>query len=845
MQLIILGMYGSSTLRTILHAMGVYHSPENAENAGEKPSILQERKDISILQHEMIRAAGADWGTVSNFKLENIEEKERENFENRIREILSDLDAHKPWMISDPGLCLLFPVWRNFLESPLCIHVFGNPAIPVRFLNIGRNPPVTLRIALWEKYNLAAFKASSGLPRISLSYQFLVTNPVKTVREFYESLCASGVQGLRLPTKEEILEITTAARNSEDFFENQRNRVFLGDYINVSQTQFHKKFRNDSLLTCDANELPALSAGAEEILRQHDLHKRTLNTLETQYHDKGTELKELEILWRKADSDVEQLAKWVDMLGEDITATFNSTTWKTGAGLTNVLRKLLAIKTPTAREHIEDIFKEFHAWKARTARFQKHEDKSVPNYLFEKRQAITSFYTFTEGGQIPRWPLEIFLEISNVCDLKCAMCHTFSAFNPKRLFSIKKEERGFFSEYGALESLLKHSLRVHCFGYGEPTLHPQFQEIITYISNYEVLIDFFTNGMHLTESLCEFLVDKKVYRVVLSFSGATKEEYENVYIGGNYERVLAGISLLAKIKAKRKATFPKIEVNSMAFQHQLDRIVEFVDLMADNGVNIISLKPVTGFANIPQLHPHIAIMRPWVEGKLLEKAEIRAKERRLSFNATAFINAMKVTTEEEVVQRRKNRIVTRKRKYTSSFVPIDQLRVESEKVVIEALPEQNQESKVQIDTVYPKTKEDMQYFLDIRAPESTLDIPCCEPFKTFYVQKSGTVKPCCFGQKNSEVLLGNVNQSSAEEIWRGIGFQAVQEAILNGEYPMKICKECVAYRLYPKDHYVEHLIRAYRKWFEESFDQTFDQQLFDKALKLNDSKKIISKKTSV
>jgi len=841
MQLIILGMYGSTTLRGVLHEMGVYHGFENIGNSEEKPKILREREDISILNHEMIRTVEADWDTVSDFVVEKIAQ---ENFEDRIRDILSDLDAHKPWMISDPSLCLLFPVWRKFLEAPICIHVVGNPVIPIRFLNSAKNLPTTLSIALWEKYNLAAFKASAGLPRLSLPYQLLMTDPVRTVTKLYESLCESGVQGLHLPTREEILAITTSNKSAEDFFNNKKNNIHLNDYINPKQKQLHTMLQNASLLSCEPNELPLLSAGAREILRQHDINQRTLNMLETEYYNAGEDLKETEILWRRAEEDIVKLAKWVDMLNEDISATFNSLTWKAGVGLTEMLRRILFVKKPTAREHIEHIFKEFHHWKDNKKHLlQTQKSKSTPHYFVKKRRAITSFYAFTEGGQIPRWPLEIFLEVSNVCDLKCAMCHTFSAFNPKRLFSIKKEERGFFSEYGALESLLQHSLRVHCFGYGEPTLHPQFQEIISYISNYEVLIDFFTNGMHLTKSLCEFLVNKRVHRIVLSFSGATKEDYENIYIGGNYEKVLAGISQLAKTKVKHKSPFPKIEVNSMAFQHQLDKIVEFVDLMADHGVNIITVKPVTGFANIPQLHPHIAIMRPWVEGKLLEKATIRAEERKISFNATPFITAMKVETAEEVEQRRKNRIVTRKRKYTSSFIPIDQLRVNAEKVVAEKPPDLFRESQLQTANVdYPKTKEAMRDFLDIRAPEPTVDIPCCEPFKTFYVQKSGSVKPCCFGLKNTEVLLGNVNQNAAEEIWQGAGFQAVQQAILNGEYPMKICKECIAYKLYPKDHYVEHLIRGYSKWFEESFDQVFDPELLDKALKLDKPKKIISKR---
>ncbi len=829
MQLIILGTHESDALRQILHRMGAYHELEemNISNSEKTGNDFVDIKNISELHREMIRAGGADWDAVSDFT----DIQERKKFESRIRDILSDLDAHRPWMISDPGLCLLFPVWRKFLEVPVCIHVIGSPIAPARFLNAGGKPPIMLNIALWEKYNLAAFRASAGLPRTALSCQALMTDPVKTVTALYESLCALGVRGLRLPDEREI---SAVIGNAEDFWEKEE-AARLDDYINASQKRLYEMLRDGSLLTREANELPSLSAGAEEILRQHDdgfKHAQLTN----QWQDMAN-------LRKFANADVAKLAGWVEMLDEDICATYNSATWKTGAGLTGILRKLLFIKTPTAREHIENILGEFRNWKTGT----KHPRKKTTfssRCLTEKKRAITSFYTFIKGGSLPRWPLEIYLEISNVCDIKCAMCATFSAFNSTRLFSIREEERGFLSEYTALEPLLRHSLRVHCFGYGEPTIHPKFQEIIRYISDYEVPIDFFTNGMHLTEQLCELLVEKHVYRVVFSFSGVSKEEYENIYIGGNYEKVLAGLSRLADLKVKRKAAFPEIEVNCMGFQHQLDRIVEFVDLMAGHGVNAISLKPVDGFSNIPQLHAHIAMMRPWVEGKLLEKAGARAKERGLHFDASPFINASKVTTAEEVELCRKKRIAyATQGDAAESFIPVNRLRAEAEKIKPDKPPVRPRESAIQpMDAASPQTKDAMRDCLDIRAPEPALDIPCCEPFKTFYVKASGSVKPCCFGLNDAGTLLGDVNRNSAEEIWRGMGFQAIQEAIPDGQYSMKICRDCIALGKPPEDHYVGNLVDSYGEWFREVFGQVFDRKLWKKSLKLEDSKKIIDRR---
>ena len=101
-------------------------------------------------------------------------------------------------------------------------------------------------------------------------------------------------------------------------------------------------------------------------------------------------------------------------------------------------------------------------------------------YGYEKLESIESFLNFLEGREIPKFPLEMYLEISNVCDLKCIMCSVFSDINLNRGGVLNGLKMGFldFHALGPIEFLLKHTLRVHCFGYGEPRIHPEFLEVL-------------------------------------------------------------------------------------------------------------------------------------------------------------------------------------------------------------------------------------------------------------------------------------------------------------------------------------------------------------------------------
>ena len=87
----------------------------------------------------------------------------------------------------------------------------------------------------------------------------------------------------------------------------------------------------------------------------------------------------------------------------------------------------------------------------------------------------------------------------------------------------------------ALSEILKHALVVHAHGVGEPTLHPKFCELLHRLTHYGVLVDFFTNGMNLTDEILDAIFTSNLSDITFSISGSTKREYENVYWGGKFD----------------------------------------------------------------------------------------------------------------------------------------------------------------------------------------------------------------------------------------------------------------------------------------------------------------------
>ncbi|MBI4404502.1 MAG: radical SAM protein [Deltaproteobacteria bacterium] len=238
---------------------------------------------------------------------------------------------------------------------------------------------------------------------------------------------------------------------------------------------------------------------------------------------------------------------------------------------------------------------------------------------------MSSFIAFTNGGEEPKWPQEIFLDTSRTCNLKCVMCVHHSAENSDARHGNEEHCFADLSFFKApIQSLLPYALAVHPMGYGEPTLHPQFCSYLDYLSDYEVLIDFVSNGTRLDEKFCDFLVSRHIFAITVSFSGSTRSDYEKIYVGAKFKQVLDGMNRLKQAKGRHQSPYPLLFVNSLAFQHHLDNFVDFVELMADHGVNKIFLRPLNGVTYLPKQHDQITVFRPWKDGQNLQRALERA-----------------------------------------------------------------------------------------------------------------------------------------------------------------------------------------------------------------------------
>lgn len=293
MQILVVGMHrsGTSAVARLVNMMGAYFAPENLATSikPDNPKGHWERRDVIELHQQILASLQMSWDNVSELTADKLATlAEHAEFIPRLRDIIFNLETQRPWLVKDPRLCLLLPLWKPLLEVPICVYIYRNPIQVAKSLRTRDKFPIILGVSLWEKYNLDGLIHTADMPRVFLSHEDLLRDPVATVTKLYQNLSSIGVQGLHLPSEREITAFIDPALFHE------RSQIELQRmYLNQQQFDLLTAFQEGDIAEWT---VPALSAGAAEVL--HDYHDKLVTDQKLVMYQAEVEKRDEEIVSR-------------------------------------------------------------------------------------------------------------------------------------------------------------------------------------------------------------------------------------------------------------------------------------------------------------------------------------------------------------------------------------------------------------------------------------------------------------------------------------------------------------------------------------------------------------------
>ena len=151
-------------------------------------------------------------------------------------------------------------------------------------------------------------------------------------------------------------------------------------------------------------------------------------------------------------------------------------------------------------------------------------------------------------------PFAIDVSISSFCNLKCKFCFHYENDFKKELMDISL----FKKIVDDLEQFQRPIKKVRFSGSGESLIHPQFLEMLRYLSLSKVAetINLTTNGLLLTEQICEAIVESGLNQIYVSVEAVTSDGYYD--IAGqhvNVNKLAQMIEYLYQYKQKNNPDF--------------------------------------------------------------------------------------------------------------------------------------------------------------------------------------------------------------------------------------------------------------------------------------------------
>ena len=200
-------------------------------------------------------------------------------------------------------------------------------------------------------------------------------------------------------------------------------------------------------------------------------------------------------------------------------------------------------------------------------------------------------------------PICLTWELTYACNLSCVHCLSSSGRrDPRELTTAECK--------AVIDELERMQVFYVNIGGGEPTVRPDFWELVDYATEHHVGVKFSTNGVKITPGVARRLAASDYVDVQISLDGATEDVNDAVRGPGSYATALRAMRNLAD------AGFRGFKISVVMTRHnvgQLDAFKAIADRF-DAQLRITRLRPSGRGADVwDELHPTAAQQRELYE----------------------------------------------------------------------------------------------------------------------------------------------------------------------------------------------------------------------------------------
>ncbi len=180
---------GTSALSSVLEATGLDAGTDLMARDVGNPDGYYEQRAVVTLDDDVLAHYGGSWDAPPLLAPGWAEERVARDFARRAREVLDATFSGPRFVMKDPRVSLLLPLWRHvLLDRCAAVVIVRDPAEVAWSLALRDAMSPLSAMALWSAYNRALLGGLEGLPVHVVHYSELVERPNSVVSEIVASL---------------------------------------------------------------------------------------------------------------------------------------------------------------------------------------------------------------------------------------------------------------------------------------------------------------------------------------------------------------------------------------------------------------------------------------------------------------------------------------------------------------------------------------------------------------------------------------------------------------------------------------------------------------------------------
>ncbi len=387
-------------------------------------------------------------------------------------------------------------------------------------------------------------------------------------------------------------------------------------------------------------------------------------------------------------------------------------------------------------------------------------------------------------------PICVQIETTTRCNLRCIMC-------PK---GANGEVMGDLDlgVLGHIGGLIDSAREIRAHGFGETFLHHDFEKILRRCAEAPTNVKIVTNGTLIDEERARLLVDASVNRIYVSVDAADPALFQ-VIRKTRLEKIVNNLNRLRAIKEELGAQRPLVTLQMVGMSNNIHDLPNMVRLAASVGADEVHLVAFFEFdmETIRSFELRSLLECPDQARKFLAEALPLAEDLGIRLEIAPTYQELVPPRTEWAASLAPKPLAPLRRDLDRARSALARLRSGEVRGFVAGLRRELHHRLGSLRSALAQKlprRPAAEAGSPVATPAPSRPAPrpatcsrvrCQDPWDSVVINYKGEVNPCCMSQR----VMGNVNQSSFEEIWDGEPYRKFREELLS-ETPPPECRSC-------------------------------------------------------